>query len=211
MKRCVIVGGGEVKNTAYARQLIRENDFVIAADRGYERCLAMDVKPHLLLGDFDSYEGRLPKDCPVLTYPVEKDDTDTMLAIKEALNRGFEELLLLGMCGGRLDHSIANIQSLVYAALRGVRASIMDEDLFITVLSGGQSAVIPYREGFVLSVFSYSEQCKGLTLRDLYYSLEDGDLDNSFPLGVSNHFLPDKDAVISLKEGTLLIISTREQ
>ncbi len=211
MKRCVIVGGGEVKDFTYARQLMQEADFVIAADRGYERCLEMNIKPHLLLGDFDSYEGKLPKDCPILTYPVEKDDTDTMLAIKEALGRGYDELLLLGMCGGRLDHSIANIQSLVYAAVRGVKASIMDEDLFITVLSGGQSTRIPYREGFVLSVFSYSDRCQGVTLRDLYYPLEDGELDNGFPLGVSNHFLPEKDGFISIKEGVLLIISTREQ
>lgn len=211
MKRCVIVGGGEVKDFAYVRQLIKEDDFVIAADRGYERCVAMDVKPNLLLGDFDSYAGTLPQDCPILTYPVEKDDTDTMLAIKEALSRGFDELLLLAMCGGRLDHSIANIQSLVYAAKRGVKAVIADEDLFITVLSDGQSARIPYREGFVLSVFSYSERCKGVTLRDLYYPLEDGELENGFPLGVSNHFLPGKDAFISIKEGIALIISTREQ
>lgn len=211
MKRCVIVGGGDVKDCSYARQLITADDYVIAADRGYERCVAMNRKPDMLLGDFDSYEGQLPEDCPVFTYPVEKDDTDTMLAIKEALKRGFKELLLLGMCGGRLDHSIANIQSLVYATKRGVKASIADEDVFITVLSDGQTAVIPYREGFVLSVFSYSERCKGVTLRDLYYSLEDGELDNGFPLGVSNHFLPGKDGVISVKEGTLLIISTREQ
>lgn len=211
MKRCVIVGGGEIKDYAYARQLMKKDDFIMAADRGYAGCVAMNVKPDLLLGDFDSYAGTLPQDCPILTYPVEKDDTDTMLAIKEALSRGFEELLLLGMCGGRLDHSIANIQSLVYAARRGVKASIMDEDLFITVLCDGQSAVVPYREGFVLSVFSYSERCKGVTLRELYYPLEDGELDNGFPLGVSNHFLPEKDGFISVKEGTLLIISTREQ
>ena len=211
MKRCVIVGGGEVKDLAYARQLIKEDDFIIAADRGYERCAAMQVKPLLLLGDFDSFTDTLPGDCPILTYPVEKDDTDTMLALKEAIERGFTELLLLGMCGGRIDHSIANIQALVYAAQRGVKARIMDEDVLITVLCDGESTTIPYREGFVISVFSYSPQCKGVTLRDLYYPLENGELDSSFPLGVSNHFLPEKDGFISIEEGTLLIISTREQ
>ena len=93
--RCVIFGGGEMKNPAYIRQLIREDDFIVAADRGYAHCRSMGIKPQLLLGDFDSYEGSINEDCPVLTYPVEKDDTDTMLAIKVALEKGFKELLLL--------------------------------------------------------------------------------------------------------------------
>lgn len=211
MKRCVIVGGGEIKDFAYDRRLIQEDDFIIAADRGYARCQQMGVKPHLLLGDFDSYEGKVDGDIPVLEYPVEKDDTDTMLAIKTALEKGYDDLLLLGMTGGRLDHSIANIQSVVYAAVHGAKAAMAEEDLYITALCGGQEAVIPNREGFTLSVFAHSDKCSGVCLRDLYYPLEDGELVNSFPLGVSNHFLPGKDAKISLKEGIALIICNREQ
>ena len=209
--RCVIFGGGEMKNPAYIRQLIREDDFMIAADRGYAHCRSMGIKPQLLLGDFDSYEGSIDEDCPVLTYPVEKDDTDTMLAIKVALEKGFKELLLLGMCGGRLDHTIANIQSVVYAAKHGASAAIMDEDVYITAVCGGQELSVPYRAGFVLSVFAHTNVCKGVTLRNLYYPLEDGELRNTFPLGVSNHFLPEKDAVISLKEGIAVVICSREQ
>ncbi len=210
-KRCVIVGGGEIKDLAFDRQLIRKDDFIIAADRGLLRCQQMGVTPHLLLGDFDSYTGEIPVDIPVLEYPVEKDDTDTMLAIKTALERGMTELLLLGMTGGRLDHSIANIQSVVYAAVHGAKAAMAEEDLYITALCGGQSIVIPNREDFTLSVFSHSDRCSGVTLRDLYYPLEDGELVNTFPLGVSNHFLPGKDAQIALKEGIAVIICNREQ
>lgn len=211
MKRCVIVGGGEIKDFAYDRRLIQESDFIIAADRGYERCLQMNVKPHLLLGDFDSYNGDMDETIPVLEYPVEKDDTDTMLAIKTALERGYDELLLLGMTGGRLDHSLANIQSVVYAAIHGAKAVIVEEDLYLTALCGGGEITIPYREGFTLSVFSHTDRCKGVCLRDLYYPLEDAELVNTFPLGVSNHFLPGRDAKISLKEGVALIICNREQ
>ena len=209
--RCVIFGGGEMKNPAYIRQLIREDDFIVAADRGYAHCRSMGIKPQLLLGDFDSYEGSINEDCPVLTYPVEKDDTDTMLAIKVALEKGFKELLLLGMCGGRLDHTIANIQSVVYAAKHGANAAIMDEDVYITAVCGGQELSVPYREGFVLSVFAHSDVCKGVTLQNLYYPLEDGELQNTFPLGVSNHFLPNQDAKISLTEGIAVVICSREQ
>ncbi len=211
MKRCVIVGGGEIKDFSYDRKLIQEKDFIIAADRGLARCQEMGVKPHLLLGDFDSYEGAVDRDIPVMEYPVEKDDTDTMLAIKTALEKGYDDLLLLGMTGGRLDHSIANIQSVVYAAVHGAKAAIAEEELYITALCGGQEVVIPNREGFTLSVFAHSDKCKGVCLRDLYYPLEDGELVNTFPLGVSNHFLPGKDAKISIREGIALIICNREQ
>lgn len=211
MMRCVIIGGGEIKDLAYVSRLIGENDFVIAADRGLHYCQQMGRMPDLLLGDFDSYEGTIPKDCPVMEYPVEKDDTDTMLAIKVAMERGYKDLLLLGMCGGRLDHTIANIQSIVYAAVHGVRASIEDEGLAIYALTGAQELTVPCHEDFVLSVFSHSNCCKGVTLRNLFYPLEDAELTNTFPLGVSNHFLPGKDATISLKEGIAVIICTREQ
>lgn len=211
MKRCVIVGGGEIKKIDYARSLLREDDFLIAADRGYEHCVKMGVQPQLLLGDFDSYRGDLPKEIPVYTYPVEKDDTDTMLAIKEALKQGYTDLLLLGMSGGRLDHTLANIQSVVYAVCHGAKACIMDEDLYLTALCGKQQVTVPYREGFVVSVFSHSDVCRGVTLKDLYYSLENGKIDNRFPLGCSNHFLPGKDGEISISEGIAVVLSTREQ
>ncbi len=210
-KRCVIVGGGEIKNLDYDRGLIKDDDYIIAADRGLLRCQQMGVKPQLLLGDFDSYEGEIPTDIPVLEYPVEKDDTDTMLAIKTALEKGMTELLLLGMTGGRLDHSIANIQSVVYAAVHGAKAAMAEEDLYITAICGGQSISIANREDFTISVFAHSERCTGVTLHDLYYPLENGELVNTFPLGVSNHFLPGKDAYISIKEGIALIICNREQ
>ena len=211
MKRCVIVGGGEIKNFDYDRRLLREDDFIIAADRGYAHCQAMGIQPSLLLGDFDSYEGEIDVDCPVLEYPVEKDDTDTMLAIKTALEKGFTNLLLLGMCGGRLDHTIANIQSVVYAAVHGAKAVLADEELWITAIVGGQEVIIPGKEDWVLSVFSHSNECRGVCLRDLYYPLEDGEISNTFPIGCSNHFLPGKDAKVSIGEGIAVIICNREQ
>lgn len=210
MKRCVIIGGGEIKNLQYVRNLIQSDDFVIAADRGYEYCRKMGISPNLLLGDFDSYDGEFLDDCPILKFPVEKDDTDTMLAIKAAIEKGFENLLLFGMCGGRFDHSFANIQSIVFAAKNNVRASIADEDLFITAIKGQDEITVPYQKDFVLSVFAYSERCEGICLKNLFYPLENGVLENSFPLGVSNHFIDGKDAVISIKSGIALVICTRE-
>ena len=118
MNRCVIFGGGEIADLRYAQSLLREDDYIICADRGYAYCVSMGVVPDLVLGDFDSYNGSLPQNCELLRYPVEKDDTDTMLAVKEAIRRGYHEIMMLGMLGGRLDHTLANIQTVVFFVFR---------------------------------------------------------------------------------------------
>ncbi len=101
------------------KNLVRQEDYLICADSGYRHCVQLGFSPQLVLGDFDSYAGVVQSDCELLRYPIEKDDTDTMLAVKQALQRGYERLLLVGMLGGRLDHTLANIQTLVYAVEHG--------------------------------------------------------------------------------------------
>ena len=122
MNRCVIFGGGEIADLRYAQNLLREDDYIICADRGYAYCVSMGVVPDLVLGDFDSYNGSLPQNCELLRYPVEKDDTDTMLAVKEAIRRGYHEIMMLGMLGGRLDRkgtaaSVAVSVVMMFAAM----------------------------------------------------------------------------------------------
>lgn len=136
LRRCVIFGGGELKDIRFTQSLLREDDYIVCADRGYAYCAAMGRKPDLILGDFDSYSGKLPPGCEVLRYPIEKDDTDTMLAVKEAIRREFADILMLGMLGGRLDHTLANIQTIVYAVQHGASASIVEKDCRITALRG---------------------------------------------------------------------------
>ena len=140
MRRCVIFGGGELKDIRFTQSLLREDDYIVCADRGYAYCAAMGRKPDLILGDFDSYNGKLPPGCEVLRYPSEKDDTDTMLAVKEAIRREFADILMLGMLGGRLDHTLANIQTIVYAEQHGASAGMVEEECRITPLGGGQGA-----------------------------------------------------------------------
>lgn len=210
MNRCVIVGGGEIADLRYVRGLIGETDYIVCADSGYAHCINMGVVPHLVLGDFDSYGGEVAVECEMLRYQVEKDDTDTMLAVKEALKRGFTEILLFGMLGGRLDHTLANIQTLIYGTNRGASLCICDKDCWITAVPGGKSIAVPCREGFALSVFSHSGESRGVTLKNVYYPLHDAVLTNEFPLGVSNHFLPGQEAAISVEEGMLVVVCNKE-
>ena len=116
---------------------------------------------------------------------------------------------MLGMLGGRLDHTIANIQSLVYVAEHGLRAQILDKGCRITVIRDGQSVVVPYEEGYHFSVFSHTDRAYGVSIRHAKYELEGSDITNGFPIGVSNHFLPGEDAQISVREGTLVIIANQ--
>lgn len=192
MKRCVIFGGGEISDQRYARNLITPQDYIICADSGYSYCYQLGIIPDLVLGDFDSYRGDVSKDCEIIRYEEEKNDTDTMLAVKTAISRDYTNLLLLGMAGGRLDHTFANIQTIVYAVKHGASAVILDKDLLITAISSGQNITLPYHSRNMVSVFSHSDVCKGVCIRHAKYQLENHTIYNDFPLGVSNRFLKDQ-------------------
>ncbi len=199
--KCVIISGGE-----YSPPLL-EGDCVIACDKGYSYALRAGLKPDLVVGDFDSCTDELPSDIPVLRYKKEKDDTDTMLAVRYALERGFRELLLLCALGGRLDHCLANLQCAAFAAERGADVSILSEDTRIYLLRSGTKE-LPRLEGFSLSVLAHSERCLGVTLRGVKYPLTDATLESSVPLGVSNAWSGDR-ATVTVADGTLMIVLSR--
>ena len=208
MRRCVIFGGGELKDIRFTQSLLREDDYIVCADRGYAYCAAMGRKPDLILGDFDSYSGKLPPGCEVLRYPIEKDDTDTGHAIRHALDQGYRTLILVCALGGRLDHTLANIQNAASAAAEGANVTILDEREEITFLTGG-TLRLPRRKGWGLSVFSLTDRCTGVCLRGVKYRLEDAVLTNRVPLGVSNEFAA-PEAEISLTQGILMIAQTKK-
>ena len=114
-KRCIIISGGEYAPV----EGLREDDFVIACDRGYLYAKGQGIQPDLLVSDYDSYDGPVDRDVAVERFRPEKDDTDTMIAIRYAVEHGFEELVLFSALGGRLDHLLANLQSADFAAVRG--------------------------------------------------------------------------------------------
>lgn len=204
-KRCVIITAGELGDPQRYQGAIRPGDFVICCDGGYAHAQTLGVQPDLILGDFDSYEGELPAGIPTEGFSSIKDDTDTMLAIKEAIHRGYEEVLLLAALGGRMDHSFANLQSLMYLRKAGRQGQIFGARDRAYLLLSGESLTLPREEGVAVSVFSYGEQAEGVTLQGLFYPLRDATLTSAFPLGVSNHFAAPK-AEISVSKGALLVL-----
>lgn len=204
MRRCVIFGGGELKDIRFTQSLLREDDYIVCADRGYAYCAAMGRKPDLILGDFDSYNGKLPPGCEVLRYPIEKDDTDTMLAVKTGLERGETEFHIYGGMGGhRTDHTIANFQALLYLARRGAQGWLYGQGERYTAVCGG-TVTFPARDRGILSVFCLGADARDVSIQGGQYPLHHSVLTAEFPLGVSNHFVG-RPITVSVRDGSLLI------
>lgn len=185
---------------------IRADDFVIAADGGLRHTQAAGIRPHVILGDFDSL-GYTPEGSRV--FPVEKDDTDAMLAVRLGLRREYREFLLYGSLDGpRLDHTVANFQTLQYLADHGAIGILVGKDQLVTVVKDDRLCFPAGCSGTV-SVFCMGSDAQGVTLEGLHYPLENGTLTAGFPLGVSNHFtgVP---ARITVREGSLLVIWDRK-
>ena len=127
MKRCVILSAGEIADDRFIAALVRPEDYVICADGGYRHAKRLGIRPDLVVGDFDSMEAEEYKDVRHIAYPPQKDDTDTMIAVRHGLERGCRDFLLLGCLGGRFDHSIANLAVLYFLKKRDCTARIVDE------------------------------------------------------------------------------------
>ena len=185
----------------------RAGDVVFCADGGWKLARAAGAPLDWVLGDFDSSEA--PQGVARLErFPVEKDDTDTMLCLKRGLALGLDDFLIVGGFGGRLDHTLANLQTLAYAASREARAEMADGNTWAAVVRNGALRV-PARPG-KLSVFALDPACRGVSIRGAHYAVEDITLRNTFPLGVSNDFAA-PEAEICVRDGALLVTVTGEE
>ena len=203
MKKCIIFCAAEFDKLAAP---IEEGDYVLAADGGLAHLEKAGLKPDGIIGDFDSL-GYVPTGAEV--FPVEKDDTDAMLAARKGLELGFREFYFYGSLDGpRLDHTIANFQTLQFLADRGATGYLIGNDYIITVVKDGKITFPAGWDG-ILSVFCMGADAEGVTIRGLYYELEKGTLSAGFPLGVSNHFTG-AEAGVSVEKGSLLVMWDRK-
>ncbi len=197
---CYIFGAGAFLGL---QQYPREDDYIIAADGGWIACQQAGITPHLLLGDFDSLRT-VPDFAQIERVPVEKDDTDMMLAIKRGLALGHTEFHLYGGMGGsRTDHTIANLQALLYLARRGARGWLYGNGEVYTAIHN-DAVTFAAREKGILSVFCMGADAEGVAIQGAQYPLEDAALTADFPLGVSNHFVGEE-VCVSVRNGSLLI------
>lgn len=184
-----------------AAYIPREGDYLLCADAGYLLAKENGLTPDWIIGDFDSAER--PQGANVIAHPVEKDDTDTLLCVRHALEIGAREILIVGGFGGRLDHTLANLQTLRFIAEHGVQAEMCDGKMRAYAIRN-RALRIPRTAG-KLSVFALGEACSGVSISGAKYSGENFDIAPNFPIGMGNDFADDF-ACISVRSGVLTVL-----
>lgn len=196
---CYIVGAGDFKKGFTPRK----NDFVIAADGGYDGLIAKGIRPDLLIGDLDSIK-EIPTGIETVRYPVKKDETDMLLSYAEGVKRGYTEFLIYGGTGGREDHTFANYSLLLYITERGHKATLLSDTGAVYMIKNSEITLTGEEEKH-LSAFPFGREARGVSIKGAEYECEGITLTPEFPLAVSNRFIG-RDVNISVKDGALLIM-----
>ena len=208
MSRCVIVSAGEIHDYARARSFIDGDDFFIFCDGGLLHAEGLGVEPSLIVGDFDSCDSELLAkwngSCQLVRLPREKDDTDTLFAVKLALEKGFDDFLLLGAMGGRFDHALGNVSILLFLDGLGKKAMLID-DYSEMQIAGSKPLLIEDNCSY-FSVLTVAGDVSGVTIKNAKYPLENASLSADFQLGISNEVLPGNVAEVSVKNGRVLVV-----
>ena len=203
-KTCYIVGAGENYGLDFTTEV---GDLVIAADGGLAYLQAQGITADITIGDFDSLAQK-PMQPNVITLSSQKDDTDMSAAIREGIKRGHKTFQIYCGTGGRVEHTIANIQMLGYLSQNKMRGYLIDRNTIMTAVTNSSISFANSHRGYI-SIFSFSEKSTGVCLKGLKYKLEDAIMTNTYPIGVSNEFIG-VESTVFVSEGTLIIVFPRE-
>lgn len=210
--KVLIVSGGKSPSKGLVEEEQKDSDCIICADSGANCLYDYGIIPDYLLGDFDSinkeaYKYFLSMECSRIEYPVEKDYTDTQLALYKAIELGADEIVFLGCTGTRIDHVLGNLGLLKICLRRGIKGSMRDDNCNIFLID--KECEIKGNEGEIFSVQAYCDVVKGLSIDGGKYPLKEYDLELGDPITISNKFINDK-VKITFQSGTLLVIFSRD-
>ena len=209
-RRIFIISNGIINDPEFIREKLGETNapIIICADGAARYLRSLDIAPEFIIGDMDSIDDDTmryfdKRKTTILTYPGNKDETDTQLALEYALKLKPDEIFIFGALGGRIDHSLANITLLIMGVKQGVDVKIIDEicELFIV----NQQGVVKGKAGDTVSLLPLSSEVAGITLEGFEYPLSDGVMEIGVPYGISNRLI-DKKGIITVKSGYLLVI-----
>lgn len=211
--KAVIIAGGQIPSSDIVRDEVKDAEYIICADRGAEVAYNHGIEPNEILGDFDSIDKSIlqnfkDRNIPIIKFPIEKDDTDTSIAVEEVLKRKVDEVVLLGATGTRIDHMLGNIGLLVKFLKNNIKCYIRDDNNIILLTD--KDVTLNYRGYKYFSLLSYGETVKKLTIKGGKYPLNNYELKLGDSLAVSNEFLLDKPVNINFKSGLLLIVESRD-
>ena len=207
---CILIGAGDL---AISEIPMGENDLCIAVDGGYEYCKLLEITPDYILGDFDSIGEKEAENVAqiakieedkVIILPVEKDDTDMLAAIKLGLSQGYQSFRIYGGMGGRIEHTIANIQCLLYLKEHNAVGYLMDGTGMILVAKEEEISFQESLEGY-MSLFSMGDQAV-VTIENMKFPLKEQEITNSFPIGISNEFIYGSKGKVTVHKGVVAII-----
>jgi len=203
MKKCIIIGGAEIACYENIKEQLPADSFNIFCDSGLKHLDKLSVTPHLIVGDFDSHENP-HLDAETIVLPCEKDDTDTMYAVKESVRRGFDEFLIIGAIGARLDHTLGNVSILLYLDSIGKKARLIDDYSEMEIVSDNPIFI---NDSF--SYFSLLAICgnvNGVTIENAKYPLVNAEITCEYQYGISNEVIKGKTAVVTVGDGRLLLV-----
>lgn len=216
MKRVVIVCGATINDYDFVASFINKNDFFIYCDSGLKhidglRNAGVDIKLKadecLIVGDFDSHE-KPDFEAETIVLPRAKDDTDSVYAIKTALSKGYDEFVLVGAIGNRLDHSLVNVYALLDLYKKNVNAIAIDDYSVMSVVGNKETAFIS-KEWSYFSLIAINGNAKGVTIKNAKFNLSNADINTTYQYASSNEVAGDEDAEVSVSEGNLLLIKVR--
>lgn len=205
MKNICYIVGASVTDGMYVDK--KEGDYIIAADAGIAALEKIGVVPDLAVGDFDSL-GHIPNFQNIMTHPREKDDTDTALALAEGMKRGYRTFIIYGGLGGRLDHTMANLQNCAGVADHGCMCWMWGEGNAVCLFGDENELCFDEKTDGIVSVFA-ADRAVGVDIEGLKYTLHDGCLTSTVCIGVSNEFIGEKSR-ISATEGALIVMWTED-
>ena len=203
MRRCVIVGGADIGNYERVSAYVGEDDYVIYCDSGLKHRANLHRQPNLIVGDFDSHENP-HLDIETIVLPCEKDDTDTVFAVKEAVKRGFTDFLLIGVVGARLDHTLGNVYILEYLDQRGLKGKIVDDFSDMELVK--DTPVLIEDSFSYFSVLNITGTLRDITIENAKYPLQNSSIQSEYQYGISNEVLKGKTASVKVNVGKGLLI-----
>lgn len=205
--RAFIYTGGEIFKENITEHP-KSDDICIAADGGYMNALALGEKVHILLGDFDSFTQKLPEDVEVLRVPAEKDFTDTQLAVNTAIEKGADEIMIIGGLCGRLDHTLSNLSILDDLGAHKIHAVITDGRNRVRYLNSTSTLIAKSGYKYV-SILAISKKLKGVSVEGCKYPLSNATLTRSYQYAVSNE-ITGNCALISVRKGECYIVESKD-
>ena len=204
--RCVVIGGADINNYSKIRKYLKNDDFNIFCDCGLKHKDMLNIEPDLIVGDFDSHT-KPETTTETIVLPREKDDTDTFFAVKEAIKRGYDDFLLIGVVGNRLDHTLVNVSILNYLHEMSKKGIIVDDYSEMEIVSENAVKVSDdYTYFSLLNIFGISE---GVTIKNAKFPLENAEITSEYQYATSNEVLKGHEAEISVKNGKLLLIKVK--